>query len=203
MVGAGGWVKVTPAPTAGRETTSNLTRRHHPGVFSQTVSKIAKKKNPPSRKWKTPGPLLLSLLPCKNSTLGGEFKSQIWAETIPKLSPTLLPFSGLLCQAESICFHCLPYRVTWVCVSAQKGSEGGQRERERENSGRFSGNGKFFFTEIEITWQPAVKSFWVPEESRAGEGGGKKASKEREDANELQRREKIKLERKGKQTNGK
>lgn len=60
-----------------------------------------------------------------------------------------------------------------------------ERERERENSGRFSGNSKFFFTEIEIIWQGTVKYFEVPEESKGG-----KASKEREDANELQRREK-------------
>lgn len=33
------------------------------------------------------------------------------------------------------------------------------RERERENSGRFSGNSKFFFTEIEIIWQATVKYF--------------------------------------------
>lgn len=48
------------------------------------------------------------------------------------------------------------------------------REKGRKNSGRFSGNSKFFFTEIEIIWQAAVKYFWVPEESKEGK---KQASK--------------------------
>lgn len=34
-----------------------------------------------------------------------------------------------------------------------------EREKGRKNSGRFSGNSKFFFTEIEIIWQAAVKYF--------------------------------------------
>jgi len=40
-----------------------------------------------------------------------------------------------------------------------RGERERERERERENSGRFSGNSKFFLTEIEIIWQATVKYF--------------------------------------------
>lgn len=111
------------------------------------------------------------IAPLQKFGRGGGFKSQIWAETIPKL-PNPAALLGAPLPASTHLFSLPSYRVTWICFNAQKGFEGGQRERE--NSGRFSGNSKFFFTEIGIIWQPTVKYFWVPEESQ----GGKKQARE-------------------------
>lgn len=117
VLGAGGWVKATPSTHSWQGNTKLCRPNAAAPEFSP--KKCLKHQKKTSHEWKTPEPLLLLSLPCKNLALRG-LKSQIWAETIPAL-----PFSMCLCQAESLCFHCLLIKLPGFVSMLRKDLRGG------------------------------------------------------------------------------